>query len=59
MTREQAITIAQEAAKQLPESYYQEPFQPHEWVIEAILRAYRLGVRSPQHAFVEGPGERA
>lgn len=39
MTREQAIEIAQRCAKAKPPSYYSEPFQPHEWVIDAILTA--------------------
>lgn len=43
MNREQAIEIAREYAKAKPESYYAEPFQPHEWVIDAITSAYELG----------------
>jgi hypothetical protein len=39
MTREEAITIARYCAKEKPQSYYAEPFQPHEWVIDAILHA--------------------
>jgi hypothetical protein len=39
MTREEAITIARYCAKEKPQSYYAEPFQPHEWVIDAILLA--------------------
>lgn len=39
MTREQAIEIARRCAKAKPQSYYAEPFQPHEWVIDAILEA--------------------
>lgn len=39
MNREQAIAIAVAAAKAKPESYYSEPFIPHEWVIDAILAA--------------------
>jgi hypothetical protein len=31
-----AIEIACRHAKEKPESYYAEPFQPHEWVIAAI-----------------------
>ena len=56
MTRDQAIEIAQEAAKLLPESYYSEPFQPHEWVIEAILMAFCRGVASPQRPPNVWPG---
>jgi hypothetical protein len=39
MTRNQAIEIARSCAKDKPQSYYAEPFQPHEWVIDAILLA--------------------
>lgn len=39
MTREQAIELARAHAKAQPQSYYSEPFQPHEWVIAAILAA--------------------
>lgn len=39
MTRQQAIEIAAQAAKDFPERYYAEPFVPHEWVIQAIFRA--------------------
>ena len=39
MNREQAIEIARKHAKANPQSYYAEPFQPHEWVISAILEA--------------------
>jgi hypothetical protein len=39
MTREQAIEIARQCAKAKPQSYYDEPFSPHEWVIDAILSA--------------------
>ena len=39
MDRERAIAIARECAKAKPQSYYSEPFQPHEWVIDAILLA--------------------
>lgn len=42
MTREQAIEIARHCAKAKPQSYYSEPFQPHEWVIDAILLGARL-----------------
>lgn len=43
MTREQAIEIARRFAKAKPQSYYSEPFQPHEWVIDAIVAAYLKG----------------
>jgi hypothetical protein len=39
LTRDQAIEIARRCAKAKPQSYYAEPFQPHEWVIDAILQA--------------------
>jgi len=39
MTRQEAIEIARECAKAKPQSYYTEPFQPHEWVVDAIMRA--------------------
>lgn len=45
--RQEAIDIAVAAAKQYPESYYVEPFVPHEWVIQAVMRAYDGG-------FIEG-----
>lgn len=37
MTREQAIEIARAAAKARRPSYYAEPFEPHAWVVDAIL----------------------
>ena len=46
LTREQAIDIAREVAKHMPKDYVPEDvslFQPHEWVIEAILRANARG----------------
>lgn len=39
MNRDEAIKLAQTCAKRKPESYYSEPFMPHEWVIEAIMIA--------------------
>jgi hypothetical protein len=39
LTREQAVEFAREAAKAKPQSYYAEPFEPHEWVVDAILAA--------------------
>lgn len=39
MTREQAIDLARIHALAQPESYCVEPFQPHEWVVQAILAA--------------------
>ena len=42
-----ATEIACKHAKAKPESYYAEPFQPHEWVIDAIAsvldHAWRVG----------------
>jgi hypothetical protein len=43
MTRDQAIELARVHAKAQPQSYYSEPFQPHAWVIEAILAAAEEG----------------
>lgn len=37
LTREDAIEIARRCAKAKPQSYYAEPFEPHEWVVDAIL----------------------
>jgi polyhydroxyalkanoate synthesis regulator phasin len=37
--RARAIAIACEAAKARPESYFAEPFHPHEWVIDAVIKA--------------------
>ena len=39
MRRDEAIEIARKCAKAKPQSYYAEPFQPHEWVIDAIMEA--------------------
>lgn len=39
ITREKAIEIARAAAKRKPQSYVEEPFMPHEWVIDAIMYA--------------------
>lgn len=39
LTRDQAIEIARRCAKAKPQSYYAEPFEPHEWVIDAIMEA--------------------
>ena len=36
---ERALAIARLCAKRRPESYYAEPFQPHEWVIDAVAMA--------------------
>lgn len=43
MSRQQAIELARRFAKAKPQSYYSEPFQPHEWVIDAIVAAYLKG----------------
>lgn len=50
MTREQAIAIARAAAQKHPESYVTlraEDFQPHEWVIAAILSAAKQPIHRP------------
>lgn len=39
--RELARQIAKRAARANPPSYYTEDFEPHEWVIEAVMEAYR------------------
>lgn len=39
MSRNEAREIARRAAKAKPQSYYAEPFEPHEWVIDAIVDA--------------------
>lgn len=39
ISREQAALLASAAAKANPPHYYEEPFKPHEWVIDAILLA--------------------
>jgi hypothetical protein len=39
MQREEAIAIAQAAAKANPPSYYSDPFEPHAWVVDAVLAA--------------------
>jgi hypothetical protein len=46
VTRAQAIKLAQEAAAgDHRPSYNPEPatFEPHEWVVDAVLAAYRRG----------------
>ncbi|MDB6104120.1 MAG: hypothetical protein JWO52_4119 [Gammaproteobacteria bacterium] len=40
MTRQEAIEIARRCAKAKPQSYYSEPFEPHEWVIDAMIEAW-------------------
>jgi len=47
MTRQQAIELARRFAKAKPQSYYSEPFMPHEWVIDAIVAAYLKGCYQP------------
>lgn len=39
MDRTQAVEIARKCARAKPQSYYSEPFEPHEWVVDAILEA--------------------
>lgn len=43
MTRDEAIGLARKHAKNKPQSYYGEPFHPHEWVIDAIIEAHQKG----------------
>lgn len=42
MTRFEAIEIARAAAKAGRPSYYAEPFEPHPWVVDAIMAASDL-----------------
>lgn len=39
LSREEAVEIARAAARAKPQSYYAEPFDPHEWVIDAVMAA--------------------
>jgi len=39
MTRDQAIEIRARVREAKPQSYYAEPFEPHEWVVDAMIRA--------------------
>lgn len=39
MNTNEAIELARKHAKLRPESYYSEPFIPHDWVIAAIIEA--------------------
>lgn len=39
MNRYQAIELLRKHAKAKPESYYAEPFMPHEWAIDAVIAA--------------------
>lgn len=39
LTHEQAVEIARAAAKANRPSYYAEPFEPHGWVVDAVLAA--------------------
>jgi uncharacterized Zn finger protein len=38
ITRELARSIAVECAKSANPSYYSEPFEPHDWVIDAMMQ---------------------
>lgn len=49
--RKWATTMAKNWAKSLPESYYQEPFEPHEWVIQAIWDAFHAGMAAKQEEY--------
>lgn len=46
MNSDDAIALARKHAKAKPESYYAEPFVPHEWVMDAIRDAWGRGVES-------------
>ncbi|WQZ00945.1 hypothetical protein [Stenotrophomonas phage StenR_269] len=43
MSRDLALAIAKQYAKEHSPSYYSEPFTPHEWVVEAIEYALEMG----------------
>ena len=45
MDRDQATELARQCARNKPESYFSEPFQPHEWVVDAILQASSLSAQ--------------
>jgi hypothetical protein len=45
-TREFAVEIACQFAKEKPESYYSEPFTPHEWVVDAIEYVLQQGIEN-------------
>lgn len=47
MSREEAIDIAKEYAGLFRPSYYAEPFEPHEWVVQAILAAANKPIAPP------------
>jgi hypothetical protein len=47
ITRVRAVEIARRCAKAKPQSYYAEPFQPHEWVLDAIMEAALLHSAEP------------
>jgi hypothetical protein len=42
-----ALDIARRAAKARPESYYAEPFQPHDWVLDALVEALTCAKAPP------------
>jgi hypothetical protein len=44
-----ALSIARKCAKEAPESYYAAPFQPHQWVLNAITEALLLKPFSDGH----------
>lgn len=48
-----AIAIARKHAKAKPQSYYSEPFQPHEWVVDAIIEALTSHLPSVQREMDE------
>jgi uncharacterized UBP type Zn finger protein len=58
VTREEAIKLARQMAKKHPENYIPwdiENFEPHEWVIQAILDAYELGYEDGRVFYNEEP----
>ena len=46
MSPEEATKLACKHAKRKPQSYFAEPFVPHEWVLDAIHDAWGKGVES-------------
>lgn len=56
MTREDAAKLAVEAAKLNPPSYLTEDFKPHEWVVDAVLAAYKKGLADQADRDHWGPG---
>lgn len=57
MNDAELLEIARQCAKAKPQSYYAEPFQPHEWVIDAMraVQTKLVGNMVPcRHEFYQG-----